>query len=729
MGHMKSSQDSPLVTVIVPVYNAEPFLERCLKSVLSQTATNLEVIAVDDGSVDGSLALLRTVQQSDPRLVVLQQENTGQGKARNRALELARGEFILFVDADDFVEKVTIEVVLERAITDEADFVHFDWKLLVDNSDGQSHFDYSNAEGFWGPRLLVGDETEELLRASNLYSVTNLYRKSFLELHHLRFEEGRLYEDNPFVTGAIAKANIVSLVHSPLYIVNPHLGSSTRAVESTDRHALDHVYAVERCFEVLTDASPRARLYAAAYHIKKFGPYYRRRVPRAYRGRYVRDFVDVLSAAGLQRSELDGVALVARFPLLLGWFRHRRYLLYRLYTVGRNTVVPGLQSLLATLRALKQKVSRAGRLAAVGRRAAQKRVSPQTVVFFGFDNRYSGNSRFLFEALLRDPRFEGWTIKFITDDSAVAEEHRLDPSALSTAGWISTARLVIAESWVDHAFIKNPRSTWIQLWHGTPMKRLLFDSNEFFVITKRRRHKNRKYSDVLRWDYLVVDSEVAAAKFATAFLFDTAKMIRSGYPRVKYLLENNGNAPLKSRIRELLLDPGVREKRILLYAPTWRDSSYARVGDTPSQTGLLDLDGLAAGLGEEWVVVFHDHSYLPSSLAGTHTRVVDGQEFEMEELLLISETVVSDYSSVAFDALALDRNIVLFSSDQNAYEEYRGIYRDIWDAFPAAKVGEMGQLVQAAQEAPVQSGRALGRSFASRNSGELLDFVFAEGRE
>lgn len=98
-----------LVSVIVPIYNMEPYLDRCLQSILRQTYTNLEVLAIDDGSIDDSLRILLRYQQQDARIRAFHQENRGVSAARNLGLEQMRGMYCTFVDADDFVAEQYIE--------------------------------------------------------------------------------------------------------------------------------------------------------------------------------------------------------------------------------------------------------------------------------------------------------------------------------------------------------------------------------------------------------------------------------------------------------------------------------------------------------------------------------------------------------------------------------------------------------------------------------------------
>lgn len=113
----------PKVSIIVPVYNVEQYLERCIASLRAQTLQELEIILVDDSSTDGSLALCQKAAEEDPRIKVLHKENEGAGMARNAALKVAAGEYIGFVDSDDYVDRKMFQTLYERAETYGSDLV------------------------------------------------------------------------------------------------------------------------------------------------------------------------------------------------------------------------------------------------------------------------------------------------------------------------------------------------------------------------------------------------------------------------------------------------------------------------------------------------------------------------------------------------------------------------------------------------------------------------------
>ena len=116
---------SPLISIIIPVYKVEPYLRNCLDSIVNQTNRNLEIILVDDGSPDKSGDICDAYAAADERIIVIHQNNQGVSAARNAGLDIAKGDYILFVDSDDWIEQETCEAVLDLALKNNADLVCF----------------------------------------------------------------------------------------------------------------------------------------------------------------------------------------------------------------------------------------------------------------------------------------------------------------------------------------------------------------------------------------------------------------------------------------------------------------------------------------------------------------------------------------------------------------------------------------------------------------------------
>lgn len=119
------------ISIIIPVYNIAEYLPRCLDSVLVQTHKNLEIIVVDDGSIDSSKDVINAYAEKDSRIVAIFKENSGVSDTRNKGLEIATGDYIGFVDGDDYIEPDMYEILLKNALKYNADISHCGYKLIT----------------------------------------------------------------------------------------------------------------------------------------------------------------------------------------------------------------------------------------------------------------------------------------------------------------------------------------------------------------------------------------------------------------------------------------------------------------------------------------------------------------------------------------------------------------------------------------------------------------------
>lgn len=206
------------VSVIIPVYNAEKYLSKCLESVMSQTLQEIEIICVDDGSSDRSLEILKECQEKDGRIKVIAQQNAGAGAARNRGLREASGEYLSFLDADDFFESDMLAEAFETAEKYQADFVVF-------NSD-QYHMDKECfVEVPWVLRMkdippympfTYRQLTDNVFKTFVGWAWDKLYRRSFVMEHDLWFQEQRTSNDMLFVFSALVVAKRIAIVDKVL---------------------------------------------------------------------------------------------------------------------------------------------------------------------------------------------------------------------------------------------------------------------------------------------------------------------------------------------------------------------------------------------------------------------------------------------------------------------------------------------------------------------------------
>lgn len=208
----------PAVSIIIPVYNTRNYVAEALQSVLDQSLRDVEVIAVDDGSTDGSLEVL---QSFGNRITVLSQKNSGQGAARNNALEIARGEFVYFMDSDDWISVDAMEKCVARCRKDNLDFVFFDAVSFGEGFDQAScsaWFDYHRSAPYTGVSDGCSVMTDMLARGLYRCSVCMcLFRLEFLKKHGLRFPTGILHEDEAFAAAAYINASRVAGIPEEFY--------------------------------------------------------------------------------------------------------------------------------------------------------------------------------------------------------------------------------------------------------------------------------------------------------------------------------------------------------------------------------------------------------------------------------------------------------------------------------------------------------------------------------
>lgn len=189
---MNSACADKLVSIIIPVYNAEKYLKRCLDSVCSQTYNNLEIILIDDGSKDKSLFLCEERAKIDCRIRVVSKMNEGQGKARNIGLDIMTGEYVLFVDSDDYINLDMVRCLLEAAENYGADMVQC---LYQEVEETQVIDNTKIVEGVKG-KIRVEDYKQRGLLCyytEDILPVNKLIHKSLLISN--RFPEGIFYED------------------------------------------------------------------------------------------------------------------------------------------------------------------------------------------------------------------------------------------------------------------------------------------------------------------------------------------------------------------------------------------------------------------------------------------------------------------------------------------------------------------------------------------------------
>ena len=265
------------LSVVIPVYNARKYLRRCLDSVLAQTLREIEVICVDDGSTDGSAAILAKYAAKDMRIRVLTQENQGQGAARNRGLTVAHGEYIYFMDADDeLAGPKAFEQVVGTMALFSLDLALFDAETHFDvgcgHLNGQIRAEaYIRRHDYGTPRngrqMLVDMYRHKDWIASPPLAIL---RRDMLVSSGIVFPEGIIYEDNIFMLRVFLAAKRVAHRTWRLYVRKVHEGTTT-----TSRVTIANLKGYLACWryvcEVLASKEGRSLPYCVRSALKRIG--------------------------------------------------------------------------------------------------------------------------------------------------------------------------------------------------------------------------------------------------------------------------------------------------------------------------------------------------------------------------------------------------------------------------------------------------------------------------
>ena len=236
-----------MVSVIIPVYNVEKYLPQCLDSVENQTYKDLEIILVDDGSPDNSGYICDQYASKDSRITVIHKENGGLSDARNAGLAIAQGEYVYFLDSDDYLREDAIQKLVSRSNAENADIVFFDCETIYeDYEDPEYREDFArNHEYSTDNGAIVLKAQQE--RGEYCPCVPFLFfRKSFLDCQKLRFEKGMVHEDELFTAVAFVRARRVAQEKNRLYFRRLRANSIMSGKSSQRSFA-----GVEQCIDKL----------------------------------------------------------------------------------------------------------------------------------------------------------------------------------------------------------------------------------------------------------------------------------------------------------------------------------------------------------------------------------------------------------------------------------------------------------------------------------------------
>jgi CDP-glycerol glycerophosphotransferase len=745
----------PLISVIVPVYAVQGYLRECLDSILTQSFTDLELIAVDDRSPDHCPAILDEYAARDPRVQVIHlAENAGLGRARNAGLDRATGEYVWFVDSDDWIAGGALHAIATKLRQTDPDV------LLVDHTRVSWLGRHRPSDG---RRLLAVADTPgcfSLAQAPGLLSLftvawNKVVRRRFLLASGVRFDVG-WYEDLPFTYPILVAADRIAALGRVCYHYRKRRQDaitqtrSTRHFEVFDQWSrvferLDrlggradpfraeifarmvwHLSVVQSRPDRLPARTRRAFFHRAAQYYHRFRPTAAGTWPPRPPMRTLDRLRHRLIAADRYRSfrALRLTRLVAH--------RARRY--------GRawaRQAVAGAGLLLRGLRA------GLGRL--VYTLARLLPLDPTLAVYAAYWYRgYACNPAAIYEAARElAPSVTGvWVVDRDRVTSLPARVRYVVAGSARSYWTLARATWLVNNVNFPDFVVKRRGSVHVQTHHGTPVKVMGLDHSAYPVGAQGMDlEKLMRRCD--RWDYSVSANVHSTEVWARAYpaRYET---LECGYPRNDRLAlateadvrEARGRLDLdRGRVGTADPTPGptpgaagvggvgrVGGRRVVLYAPTHREY-------VPGYQPLLDVEELADVLGPEWLVLLRTHYFYPPGLEPTHPAVRDVSEYPcVEDLLLAADVLITDYSSVMFDYAVLDRPVVIYAPDWDAYRRTRGVTFDLMATPPGLVASTPAELFAAFRAGTVDAPPAAAARARFRDRFCALDDGYAAQR-
>ena len=685
----------PKVSVIVPVYNVEPYIEHCLETLVNQTLTEIEIIVVNDGSTDNSqVSVDRYAKKYPDRVFPYHKENGGLSDARNFGMQRARGDYIGFVDSDDYVEETMFEKLYEKAAQEDADIVVCGY-YAIDEAAGKTktlqtgNLSYFNKSLFDNPKLLYVNAP---------YAWNKLFRRSMLEENALQFPKGLIFEDIATSYPAFLCAAKISKVDEPLYhYYLRRKGSITATYSNKFMQLLDSLSIMNDFYKkrkhFLTFANVLLfinlkhifiRFFEFPMHnardfqlqfLKKSFAHLNQYFPRWKHY----DFFFNFHYNGQSRRLLTNFYywyLIILCPNKLLLF------FYRLFQVWPQQIIKQRKRFRQNFKLALQFKSHLRSIYV--HYYKHRRVKPNTVLFESFHGRNISDSPFyLMRELAKYKQFDIYFTtgsreahaKFLRDNGFKIKLVELN--SLKYQKLLASAKYLINNVSFPTYFIKKPDQIYVNTWHGTPLKTL--GKNMIKGISDMHNIQH----NFLQSDYLLFPNLFTMEQMMRDYSLEdlyTGKAVISGYPRNSVFLESDG-AVLRKQLR-------LQKKTVFAYMPTWRGEKSSKLGIGAYKTMLMQqLTTIDRYLKDNQRLYVNLHPLLQRSvsLKSFHHIFPFPKHVDNYAFLNCCDALITDYSSVFFDYALTKKPIALFMYDYDSYMNNRGVYFDIC-ALPFTKI-------------------------------------------
>lgn len=737
------------LSIIVPFHRGAHFLEDCFASIRDQGISDIETILVLDNVKENIADILKEYSDLNVKIVKSKdkviddrkygkEENSrmlkgycGVAAARNSGLKAAEGDYIYFLDSDDYILNGTLPYLLKEIFEQEADFVYGEktttWfkrnvyiasqeeyrgEAAKENKDSEYDIEHHEVNTKYNENL---NRVEENIidyftdiDKSMLKNMTEAYynlfvsrkglinisvqgllcSRNFIEKHNLRFNEDFIfYSDLGFVVQMLNHAESCYYVEEAVYVKRNHndpINYPSLAQIKTEDRFEEYMESYLQGRE-LTGNNQILLNYLDHKFINAFVRTYARNVCRNENKLWRTKRFIVMSDA---MNNVD--------PLIVKSLKGYKKRITKDLISGKINKLRLHVNLYLGINKLK-KIRKKWRVLSYylyEHYFTKMSLKDNWVICESFFAKsYSDSPKYIYEYLCKN--YPGkyrfiWVVNKRTN--IPFNPVKVKRFSIRYAYYLARCKYNIFNVRQPEWVKKRDGNVFLQTWHGTPLKKLVFDQEE--VMAASPLYKAQFYKQSRIWDYLISANHFSTNAFRSAFMYDK-EILEYGYPRNDLMYHpdrDNITADLKKKLK---VPEG---KKTILYAPTWRDDEYYGRGEYKF-TLKLNLRLLRQELGDDYIVLLRTHYFIADNLdvSGLEDFVVNVSKYDdITELYLISDILITDYSSVFFDYANLKRPILFYTYDLDKYRDMlRGFYLDIEKDVPGPLLFTDEEVVEA----------------------------------
>ena len=705
------------LSVILPVYNVAKYLPRCIESLLRQTLDDFEIIFVNDGSPDNSIDILKKYQEKYPEKInIYSIENHGVSYARNYGAQKANGEYLLFVDSDDYVEPDYCKLMLDKALKDGNDLVLCSRYDVYENA----HDEVRNIKPI---NLMTANQNFKMEDCSyemlwlTPFPWDKLVKKDlFLKV---QFPIGIRFEDLCYVLKISVMAQSIGVVRERLYNYRRNVGFLNSFTGAT----LDIIKSFDNAWKFMQDEGVAEKYRQEVEYICARHFFYRypallkkNREDTKLKIQMVHDTISFLnenfpdwkanhylkySSADFIRSKLELYCNEKKMKQIIRWTERLRVIPFsRIWTAKRKVQLYRKKYYRATRDVRKVMRKKLFKKSAFGKIAIKVKKffnMPTSFYYTRAYNKYDVDKNYIFleskhgEDIagnifnilrsLQKEEFQNYHVGLALKPEKVELWNRLKEhygfnnvavvilgtpkyyKALASAGYLAT------DTSFPPYYIKKSEQVYLNTWHGTPLKAMgrsvegreygLGNIQRNFYIADWLLYQNEFSRDIFIDDYMIRN-------------IYQGKIMMSGYPRNSALYQTD----LSEKSRK---EQGFEGKKLIAYMPTWRGLLHKKNFALQVGTILTYLYQLDKKLDDDIIFFVRLHPFVGDAIDFSDFRHIKPfpAEYDTYDFLNATDMLVTDYSSIMFDYAVSCKKIILFAYDKEQYLQERGIYIDL----------------------------------------------------